>query len=143
MHIRFLLIFLVIISFSVPAFSQKVDTLSKKLDSMQKKEEKHEPIVDVNKDEYTSKTNITLNGYFVLLGTDLLQEVRSPFHATKKTYLIAGGFVAVEGIIFFAADKPAIPPPMTITSATTGMCCFDIGSKILVSLGMGITSLSY
>jgi len=98
--------FLFIISFSVPAFAQKADTLGRKLDSMQKVEEKHEPIVDVNKDEYTSKTNINFNGYFVLLGTDVLQEVESPFHASKKTYIIAGGFVALEGIMFFAADKP-------------------------------------
>src|ERR1700733_9678123 len=106
MSMRLSLILLVIFSFSVPAFAQKTDTLGKKLDSMQKKEEKHEPEVDVNKDEYTSKTNITFNSYFVLLGTDMLQEVKSPFHATKKTYLIAGGFVVVEGIMFLAADRP-------------------------------------
>ncbi len=98
--------FLVLISFSMPVFAQKADTLGKKLDSMQKKEDKHELVADVNKDEYTSKTNINFNGYFVLLGTDLLQEVESPFHASKKTWITVGGFVAAEGVLFFVGDRP-------------------------------------
>ena len=106
MNLRSSIILSVFLVCSVSAFAQNTDTLGKKLDSMQKKDEKHEPIIDVNKDEYTSKTNITFNGYFVLLGTDMLQEVKAPFHATKKTYIIAGGFVVLEGVMFFAGDKP-------------------------------------
>jgi len=101
-----LLLFVAIISFSIPAFGQQKDTLVKKLDSMQKKDEKKEPVVDVNKDEYTSKTEITFKAYFALLGTDMLQEVRSPFHATNTTWLEVAGFAAIEGVAFFAADKP-------------------------------------
>ena len=106
MRVSFPILFLVLISFSMPVFAQKADTLGKKLDSIQKKEDKHEPVADVNKDEYTSQTNINFNGYFVLLGTDLLQEVESPFHASKKTWIIAGGFVALEGALFFVGDRP-------------------------------------
>ena len=86
MRLSSLLMLSVIISFSVPAIAQKTDTLIKKLDSMQKTEEKQrpeiKPEIDVNKDEYTSQTNITPKTYFVLLGTDMLQEVRTPFHAS-------------------------------------------------------------
>jgi membrane-associated phospholipid phosphatase len=110
MRISSFLTFFVVISFISPAFGQKTDTLVKKLDSLQKVEEKQKPeikpIVDVNKDEYTSRTNITFKGYFDLLGTDMFQEVRSPLHASKKTWLIVGGFAAVEGIIYFVGDKP-------------------------------------
>lgn len=109
MRLVFPILLLFIIScFSKPALGQKTDTLVKKLDSMQKVEAKPEnkPIIDVNEDEYTSKTNITFKGYFALLGTDMFQEVKSPLHATKKTWLLAGGFAAMEGIIYFTADKP-------------------------------------
>jgi hypothetical protein len=107
MSSRLLLILLIIISSSAPAFAQKTDTLVKKLDSMQKAEAKPEnkPIIDVNKDEYTSQTNITFKGYFALLGTDLIQEVTGPFHASKKTWIKVGEFAALEGLMFFA-DMP-------------------------------------
>jgi len=108
---RFLLSGVVIIFVSLlplSAYAQVKDTLVKKLDSMQNAEVKPEdkPIIDVNADEYTSKTNITFKGYFALLGTDMYQEVKSPLHATKKTWLIAGGFAAAECILYFTADKP-------------------------------------
>jgi len=110
MRIGRLLMVFTIISFAAPVFGQKTDTMVKKLDSMQKTEEKEKPqqkpVVDVNKDEYTSKTNITFKGYFTLLGTDLFQEVRSPFHASKKTWLIVGGFAVAEGLLFFEGDRP-------------------------------------
>ncbi len=108
MRLSLLLIFVAIMSFSNSTFGQQRDSLVKKLDSMQKVDEKkdNKPIVDVNKDEYTSKTAITVKGYFALLGTDMIQEVRSPFHATKKTWLEVAGFAAVEGAVYFGADKP-------------------------------------
>ena len=108
MRLKSSLLFLLIVSFSVSAFAQKTDTMVKKLDSLQKMEEKEvsKPPVDVNKDEYTSQTNITFKGYFQLLGTDMVQEVTSPLHATKKTWAIVAGFAAVEGVMFFVGDKP-------------------------------------
>ena len=108
MRLSLLLVFATMMSFALPAFGQQTDTLVKKLDSMQKVDEKQDnkPAVDVNKDEYTSRTEITVKGYFVLLGTDMLQEVRSPFHATKKTWLEVAGFAAIESVVYFAADRP-------------------------------------
>ncbi len=108
MRLSFSLLFAAIISFAVPVLGQETDSLVKKLDSMQKTDAKQDnkPFVDVNKDEYTSRTNITFKGYFILLGTDMLQEVRSPFHASRKTWLQVAGFAAIEGIVYFVADKP-------------------------------------
>src|SRR4051812_637393 len=82
--IKFILVFITMLS-SATGWGQKADTLIRQLDSMQKNEQKQEnkPKIDVDKDEYTSKTNITFPAYFTLLGTDLFQEIRSPFHASK------------------------------------------------------------
>ncbi|MCW3117813.1 MAG: phosphatase family protein [Chitinophagaceae bacterium] len=104
---KHLLIVLVLLLCSVKSFGQKTDTLIKKLDSLHKEEEKpgQKPIVDVNKDEYTSQTNLTVKAYFVLLGTDMVQEVTGPFHASKKTWIKVGEFGAIEVALFFA-DKP-------------------------------------
>jgi membrane-associated phospholipid phosphatase len=41
----------------------------------------------------------------VLLGTDMVQEVTNPFHASKKTWIKVGEFAAVGSALFFA-DKP-------------------------------------
>jgi membrane-associated phospholipid phosphatase len=88
--------------------AQKTDTLVKKLDSLHKVEEKptEKPINDVNKVDYTAQTNITFKTYFILLGTDLVQEVTGPFHASKKTWAEVGGFAIVEGALFAFGDKP-------------------------------------
>ncbi|MES2701592.1 MAG: phosphatase PAP2 family protein [Bacteroidota bacterium] len=94
---------------SVPArlHAQKTDSLVKDLDSMTKAEAQPgvRPLIDVDKDEYTSQTNITPKTYFILLGTDMIQEVKAPFHASKKTWIKVGLFAALEGALFFA-DKP-------------------------------------
>jgi membrane-associated phospholipid phosphatase len=67
------------------SYGQETDTLVKKLDSLQKVEAKNKPKNAVDKEEYTSQTNITPKGYVILLGTDFVQEVTSPFQkfATK------------------------------------------------------------
>jgi membrane-associated phospholipid phosphatase len=87
------------------SYGQETDTLVKKLDSLQKVEAKNKPKNAVDKEEYTSQTNITPKGYVILLGTDFVQEVTSPFHASTKTWIKAGEFAALEGAMFFA-DKP-------------------------------------
>jgi len=80
--------------------------LGKKLDSLHRVQQKPEekPQIDVNKTDYTARTNITFKGYFILLGTDLEQEATAPLHASKKTWIQAGEWAALEGGLFFA-DK--------------------------------------
>lgn len=91
---------------SVHSFAQQTDTLHKQLDSMRREEKGTDgPIVDVDKDEYTSATNITPKAYFTLLGTDFKHIATSPFHASKKTWIKVGQLAALEGLMFLA-DKP-------------------------------------
>ena len=102
MYIRLLLCCLLFSCCQVSA--QQTDTLIKKLDSLQRVEAKpgNKPINDVDKEDYTSQTNITPKVYVILLGTDLVQEVTGPFHASKKTWRKAGEFALLEGGLFFA-----------------------------------------
>lgn len=106
MHLRSYVLMASLIAFPAGLQAQQTDSLVKKLDSLRIEDTRPDkPIIDVDKDEYTSKTNINLKTYFILLGTDFKQEVTSPFHATKKTYIKVAEFVALEGLMFFA-DKP-------------------------------------
>lgn len=104
---KFLFSIVVLFSISYNVCAQKTDTLIKKLDSLHREEQKpgNKPVIESDKEDFTSQTNITLKGYFVLLGTDLVQEVTGPFHAKKSTWLQVGGFTLLEGALFFA-DKP-------------------------------------
>ena len=89
----------------VIAFSQK-DTLVKKLDSLsviETKEEKKNN--DITQSAYNDSTKFTFRNYFVLLGSDLKQQVTYPFHAKKKDWtkfaVFTGGTIALA-----FADKP-------------------------------------
>jgi membrane-associated phospholipid phosphatase len=87
-------------------FSQKPDTLIKKLDSLSKKTDsagKQNNII--NKAAYNENTKITFSSYFILLGSDLKQEITAPFHLTHKDWIKVGGFALIEGGLFFA-DEP-------------------------------------
>jgi membrane-associated phospholipid phosphatase len=105
MHKLLLVLFLFC---SATGLAQNTDTLIKKLDSMHKHEEKpgNKPEIDVNKNDYTYQTNITPKAYFVLLGTDLVQEVTGPFHAPKKTWIKVGEFAVIEAALVAFADRP-------------------------------------
>ena len=74
---------------------------------MSKQEDKsgEKQVNAISPDNYNYNTKITFKGYFILFGTDLLQEVEGPFHASRKTYLEVGAFALIEGGLFFA-DKP-------------------------------------
>lgn len=86
-------------------YAQKTDSLVKKIDSLRTEEhENGKPFVDIDKDEYTSATNITPKVYFILLGKDFRDVFTSPFHATPKTWKVVGGLALLEGGMFFA-DK--------------------------------------
>ena len=101
----FLTVLILFLSVS-SVFAQKTDSLAKKLDSMHRVEQQpgEKPQIDVNKTDYTARTNITFKSYFVLLATDMTQEATGPFHASKKTWIKVGEFAALEGGLFLA-DK--------------------------------------
>jgi membrane-associated phospholipid phosphatase len=104
---RKILLMLVVFSFfHVPGFAQKTDTLTKKLDSLAKEPDrarKNEEL-NVNKTDYTARTNFTPKSYFVLLGSDIMQEVTGPFHAQKGSWIKVGEFALLEGALVFS-DK--------------------------------------
>jgi membrane-associated phospholipid phosphatase len=90
-----------------PAIAQKTDSLIKQLDSLHKIEAKPEnkPSPEIDKSEYTKETNITFKSYFVLLATDLKQEVTGPFHSSRKTWMKVGAFALLEGGLFLAEKE--------------------------------------
>jgi membrane-associated phospholipid phosphatase len=107
MRIKILLTVFVLSFSTASVFAQKTDTLIKKLDSLHKEDQKPEnkPKLDADKEDFTSATDITFKGYFVLLGTDLVQEVKGPFNAPPRTWVKTAAFVALEAGLFLA-DKP-------------------------------------
>jgi len=87
-------------------FSQKPDTLIKKLDSLSKKTDSAGGQKNnINPSAYNENTKITFSSYFILLGSDLKQEITAPFHLKHKDWLYVGEFAVVEGGLFFA-DEP-------------------------------------
>lgn len=86
--------------------SQKPDTLIKKLDSLSKKTDSAGgQNNNIRKAAYNENTKITLSSYFILLGSDLKQEVTAPFHLTRTDRIRVLKFALVEGSLFFA-DEP-------------------------------------
>ncbi|HEV7621181.1 MAG TPA: phosphatase PAP2 family protein, partial [Flavisolibacter sp.] len=88
------------------SYSQKADTLIKKLDSLSKKTDSAgSQKNNINPKAYTEQNEITFSSYFILLGSDLKQEVTAPFHWGKKGWLTFAGFAIAEGALAFA-DRP-------------------------------------
>lgn len=86
--------------------SQKPDTLIKKLDSLSKKTNSEGGQVNkINETDYNKKTKITPGVYFILLGSDLKQEITSPFHFRRKDWIKAGEFALIGAGLAFA-DEP-------------------------------------
>ena len=66
-------------------FSQQPDTLINKLDSLNKKADTIGAQANIIKPEaYTESTRISFKSYFILLGSDLKQQVTAPLHQTPK-----------------------------------------------------------
>jgi membrane-associated phospholipid phosphatase len=82
------------------------DTLIKKLDSLRiKKDSTGVQNNIINEEAYNENTRFTFSSYFILLGSDLKQEITAPFHFRKKNWLTAGKVVLITGALMFA-DKP-------------------------------------
>lgn len=88
------------------ALSQKPDTLIKKLDSLNKKTDTAgKQTNNINTTAYNETTKITFSSYFILLGSDLKQEITAPFHFSWTDWKKVGGFALIEGGLLFA-DEP-------------------------------------
>ena len=102
-------------------FSQKPDTLIKKLDSLSKKTDSAGgQNNNISKAAYNENTKITFSSYFILLGSDLKQEVTAPFHLTHKDWIRVGEFAVIEGALFFA-DEPIQRFALDLSSHNAGV----------------------
>lgn len=103
---KYCLLLILSFSFSLLTHAQTVDSLARQLDSLHRvqQEADNKPVLNTDEEDYTSRTNITPRAYVALLGTDLLQEVTGPFHASKRTWVKVGEFALLEGALVFA-DK--------------------------------------
>src|SRR5262249_6217574 len=90
----------------IMVLSQKPDTLIKKLDSLNRKTDSAGgQSNNINRQAYNENTQFTFASYFILLGSDLKQEITAPFHCTGKDWGDVAKFAVVEGAFFFA-DEP-------------------------------------
>ena len=99
---------IVVLCFLLPAisFAQKTDTLINKLDSLHKKTDSAgRQNNNISRSAYNEQTKITFSSYFILLGSDLKQEITAPFHLTGRDWGKVAKFAVVEGGLFFA-DEP-------------------------------------
>src|SRR6266496_4487546 len=102
-------------------FSQKPDTLIKKLDSLQRKTDSAGgQSNNINTTAYNENTQITFSSYFILLGSDLKQEVTAPFHFTGKDWGRVAKFAVIEGGLFFA-DEPVQRAALDLRDHNTGV----------------------
>lgn len=111
---------LLILMLSIPfaGFSQK-DSLSNKLDSLSRqKDSAGKQINNIAPNAYNQSTKLTLNSYFILLGSDLKQEFTKPFHMTKKDWGNFGKFAAVTVALSFA-DEPVQQAALKLRNRNT------------------------
>ncbi len=119
MRKRILIVVLILVPFI--GFSQKPDTLIKKLDSLSKKTDSAgKQNNNINEAAYNENTKITFSSYFILLGSDLKQEITAPFHLTRKDWGRVAKFAVVEGGLFFA-DEPVQRFALDLRNHNTGV----------------------
>ncbi|HEY2722881.1 MAG TPA: phosphatase PAP2 family protein [Chitinophagaceae bacterium] len=103
------------------SLSQNPDTLIKKLDSLHKKTDSAGGQENnINSKAYNENTKITFSSYFILLGSDLKQEITAPFHFTKKDWIRTGEFALLEGSLFFA-DEPVQQNALKLRNNSAGV----------------------
>src|SRR5690242_3663682 len=98
MEIRFLVAVVVIL---LPAFgfSQKTDSLVKKLDSASRvvPDTAKNRNNNISQSNYNEVTKLTAKSYFILLGSNLKQEITAPFHIKSKDLPKIGAFLVITG----------------------------------------------
>ena len=84
----------------------QVDTLIKKLDSLRiQKDSSGVQLNNVDKNAYNQNTQLTFSSYFILLGSDLKQEITAPFHFKKRDWKRVGEIGLATGVLLLA-DEP-------------------------------------
>jgi hypothetical protein len=79
----------------------QADTLIKKLDSLRvKKDSTGIQNNNISEAAYNNNTRFTFSSYFILLGSDLKQEITAPFHFKKRDWLRVGE-IGLAGIVIY------------------------------------------
>lgn len=100
------LLLITIFWFDNYSFSQ-TDTLINKLDSLNKKTDSIGGQKNIiNQDAYTENTRISFSSYFILLGSNLKQDITAPFHQTPKEWKSIGIYSASVAALSIIADEP-------------------------------------
>lgn len=97
--------FVLLMLISSTCFCQHGDTLFHKLDSLSMKDDSIKKQININPEAYNETTKINIPTYFILLGSNLKQQVTGPFHTSKKSWKQVGGFALLTGAFAFA-DVP-------------------------------------
>ena len=113
-------LFVVLLSLPIAGFSQN-DSLGNKLDSLtRQKENVNGQVNNINPGAYNETTKLTVNSYFILLGSSLKQEFTKPFHMTKKDWGNLGKFTAVTVALSFT-DEPVQKAALKLRNRNTGL----------------------
>ena len=113
-------LFVILFSFPIAGFSQN-DSLGNKLDSLtRKKEQIQGQVNNINPAAYNETTKLTVNSYFILLGSNLKQGFTKPFHMTKKDWGNFGKFTAVT-VALSLADKPIQKAALKLKNQNSGV----------------------
>jgi len=88
------------------AYSQK-DTLIKKLDSASKvqSDTSKNGHNNIKQENYNEVTKMTAHTYFVLLESDIKQQITAPFHIKQKDYPKIAAFAVVTGGLMWADES--------------------------------------
>jgi hypothetical protein len=101
-----LLVLTASVFFSCTASAQQADTLIHKLDSLQRREDTLGDISNnIKPTAYNENTRISFSDYFVLLGSDLKQQVTAPFRLNGRDALKVGMFVGGLAVLS-SIDEP-------------------------------------
>ena len=91
----------------VLCLSQQTDTLIKKLDSASKvqSDTSKNGHNDVKQENYNEVTKMTAHTYFVLLESDIKQQITAPFHIKQKDYPKIAAFGIITGGLIWADES--------------------------------------
>lgn len=113
------LIALAIMSVHLTALSQD-SLVNKSGNPNEKKDIFREQIKPINPKADSSKLLLNPKTYFILLGSDLKQEVTKPFHLKKKDWATLGEFTAITLASSFA-DEPIQQSALKLKRRNTGL----------------------
>jgi membrane-associated phospholipid phosphatase len=121
---KWILVLLSAITYNTAFAQQKTDTLIKKLDSLHSKADSTGQVNVIKQEAYNEKTKIDVPTYFVLVASDLKQQLTKPFHMHGKDWKNLGIYAVVVGGIAFA-DEPIQKFAVDLRDHNPGMLKFS------------------